>query len=83
MPAESSATGNQTMDTVARFHKFLGFINDVLLIPMFTLLFLEISSSLVSKQATFFGVTNLVFCASFGLEWVLAACVVFGGSVLG
>lgn len=73
MPAATGDTKIQTAGAIARFHKLLGFVNDVLLIPMFTLLLVEISSSssTVSKDASFFGVTNLFFCASFMTEWVL------------
>jgi len=60
---------------MVRFHKFLGFINDVLLIPMFTIVLLEISTSMVSKEAGIFGLTNLAFCACFSLEWVLGLAI--------
>jgi voltage-gated potassium channel len=75
MPSTSNSTTNADCRRVARLHKFLGFLNDVLLIPMFTLLLLEISTSLASKEAQFFGVTNLLFCTTFGAEWVLGLAI--------
>ncbi len=57
--------------TLERVYKALGFLNDVLLIPMFTIVFVEISSAITSTGTGVYGVANLVFCASFGAEWVL------------
>ena len=53
-----------------RVYRYLGFLNDVLLIPLFTMLVLELTS-LGSGQARAFGFANLGFCASFLLEWLL------------
>ena len=53
----------------------MGFINDVLLIPMFTIVLLEISTSMLSKEARFFGISNLAFCATFGFEWALGIAI--------
>jgi voltage-gated potassium channel len=51
-------------------YRYLGFLNDVLLIPLFTMLVLELTS-LGAGQAKLLGFANLGFCASFLLEWLL------------
>ncbi len=61
----------ETRSPVAHAYRTLGFVNDVLLIPMFTIVVLEISTSLATREVTFFGVANLLFCATFGTEWAL------------
>ncbi len=57
-----------------RLYRYIGFLNDVLLIPLFTMLVLEFTSFGVG-QARLFGIANLGFCASFLVEWVLGLCL--------
>ena len=72
MPATASDTHIASeISGAQRFLKALAFFNDVLLIPMFTVVVLEISSTLATNQTALFGISNLFFCACFGTEWLL------------
>ena len=53
-----------------QLYSYLTYLNDVLLIPLFTILILELSTA-GTEHAQLFGIANLGFCASFLLEWAL------------
>lgn len=50
----------------------MGYLNDFLLIPMFTIIILETRSDLQADTLRPFQLTNLGFCALFFFEWLLA-----------
>ena len=64
--------GNQVL---VRVHGVFTFVNDVLLIPMFTLLVLEVCDAIATQGAAVFDLTNLGFCALFGAEWALGLAI--------
>lgn len=73
----SHALGSRTLDATdsrePRVHRFLGwlrYVNNLLLIPMFTVMILETSTGTTLAKMNF-GIPNLFFCASFMLEWSL------------
>ena len=49
----------------------LRFINDVMLLPMFTVMVLESMHAGSASQRALLFESNLLFCALFGLEWML------------
>jgi voltage-gated potassium channel len=55
--------------TLDRLHGAFGTLNDLLLIPMFTVMLLESGTS--GEQAWLLQLSNLGFCASFFIEWLL------------
>lgn len=58
---------------IARLRALMGYLNDLLLIPMFTVIILETSTRFQQQESLeLFRVTNLGFCLSFFIEWVLA-----------
>ncbi|MFT4976449.1 MAG: voltage-gated potassium channel [Myxococcota bacterium] len=57
---------------VVRLRRLLGYLNDLLLIPMFTVIILETSSTFQQQESLdLFEMTNLGFCISFFVEWLL------------
>jgi voltage-gated potassium channel len=75
MPLETTGTDVPATGTLPRLHKTIGFINDVLLVPMFTIVLVEITGAATAVDAEFYAVTNLFFCASFISEWVLGLVI--------
>ncbi|MEL6346960.1 MAG: ion channel [Myxococcota bacterium] len=58
--------------TLGQLRAAIGYLNDVLLIPMFTIILLETGMMMLqSDTLTLFAISNLAFCVSFFLEWVL------------
>lgn len=66
-----SAQSSSSQTLVKRAHRVVSFINDILLIPMFTALVVESSISDESPITLLLSRSNLGFCATFLLEWVL------------
>ncbi len=52
-----------------RFYKTHSFVNDVLLIPMFTLLIMEFARPHMYAELGFGATVNYLFCFTFALEW--------------
>jgi len=58
---------------IVHLRRMVGYLNDLLLIPMFTVIILETSTRYQQQSSLeLFGLTNLGFCASFFVEWLLA-----------
>ena len=56
-----------------RVQKRLGFLNDVLMIPMFTEIILDTGMALQNAETLeIFAATNLMFCSLFFAEWLIA-----------
>lgn len=58
-------------EQIRTLRTLMGYLNDLLLIPMFTIIILETRSDLAEDTLRPFQLTNLGFCASFFLEWLL------------
>lgn len=58
-----------------RLHRWNGFINDILLIPMFTTIILETSLSPDSPFSALLERSNLGFCLIFFTEWLLGLLI--------
>jgi voltage-gated potassium channel len=56
-------------------HRKLGFVNDIALLPMFTVMVLEATLDATSEQSHFLFESNLLFCLMFGAEWFLGLLI--------
>ena len=63
------STNLRTITT--RVYGALGSFNNLLLIPLFTVMVLETSTGVDARRVVSFDLVNLGFCACFALEWML------------
>jgi voltage-gated potassium channel len=64
-------TSNSASPLSLRALNTLGYVNNILLIPMFTVMVLETSVGTGPRQLVTYSKLNLVFCTCFMTEWVL------------
>lgn len=60
---------------LSRLHGHLGFLNNILLIPLFTIMALELVAGTARERLMTLATLNLGFCAVFLAEWVVGLVV--------
>jgi len=70
-PVTDNARSTNLCTITTRVYGALGSFNNLLLIPLFTVMVLETSTGVDADRVVSFDLVNLGFCASFALEWLL------------